>query len=170
MTSWRFCYYRAGENDDDDDDYNGGDDFAAKFIVYRRESPSSSNYRPVPGSITTKQLEYRDLSRFGCLDETSIQQFEIQENDVIGACIMDVGQINPLYLVGGIGSSVQNQKLYQYDRRPYDDCTTSQVGLVDTSHNDFRLRNRFKLHLFANIGEKINTDYIILIIANNPIF
>ena len=153
MTSWRFCYYRAGD-DDDDDDYNGGDDFAAKFIVYRRESPSSSNYRPVPGSITTKQLEYRDLSRFGCLDETSIQQFEIQENDVIGACIMDMGRINPLYLVGGIGSSVQDQKLYQYDRRNYDDCTTSQIGTVDTSRNDFRLRNRFKLHLFANIGEK----------------
>ncbi len=149
VTSWRFCYYRTA-----DDDYDNGDDFGAMFIIYRRMSPTSDIYVPVTGSITSKILEYRDLSSFDCLDEPVTNTFEIQENDIVGACIWDKGSINPLYLVGDTNSNNNNQKLYQLDKRGYDDCTPSQIGSVDTDDNDFTLRDEHILHLYANIGKE----------------
>ena len=158
VTSWRFCYYRPST----DNVHGGGDDFGAMFIIYRRMSPTSDIYVPVTGSITSKILEYRDLSSFGCLDEPVTNTFldepvtnpiEIRENDIIGACIQDRGSINPLYLVGDTNSNSNNQKLYQLDKSGYEDCRFFQTGSVNTADSDFRLRDEHILHLYANIGE-----------------
>lgn len=148
VTSWRFCFYEPT-----DDDYDNNDDFGAKFIIYRKESPTSSNYLPVPGSIREKIIDYRDIrSSFGCMEEILGQddEFEIQENDVLAACIWDKSSVNPLYLLGR--NNNLNEKLYQVDRRGYDDCTTAQISTVDTSHSKFTLRDNYKLHLYVDVG------------------
>ena len=160
VTSWRFCYYRPNIDDDDDDDDSEDDSeddndnllFRALFIIYRRSSPSSNNYQPVSGSITVVGVRYRDMSRFGCLNQPITQQFEIQENDIVGACIQDVSNINPLYIIGDSGDSNRNHKLYQLNRGSYQQCRSDQIASVDTSHSDFRRRDRYTMHLYANIG------------------
>ncbi len=118
-------------------------------------SPTSDIYVPVTGSNTSKILEYQDLSNFDCLDEPVINQFEIQENDIVGACIRNDGlAINPLYLVGDTNSNSNNQKLYQFNKGGYEDCTPSQIGSVNTDNNKFILRDEHILHLYANIGKE----------------
>ncbi len=117
-------------------------------------SPTSDIYVPVTGSITSKILEYRDLSSFDCLDEPVTNPFEIQENDIVGACIWNGGPINPLYLVGDTNSNSNNQTLYQLNKRNYENCRSTQIGSVDTVDNDFTLRDELILHLYANIGKE----------------
>ena len=150
MTSWRYCFYDSAidDNDYDEDDVSYG----AKLIVYRRSSPTTNNYVPVLGSITTIQLTRGISSNFRCQSATVAQRFEIQENDVIAACIWDQDDVHPLYLVGNTNNPNAAQELYQYDRIHYDDCTSSQINTVNTSHSDFRRREDFRLHLYANIG------------------
>lgn len=158
VTSWNFCHYdsRLSGDDDDDDDDNNGARYAAKFMIYRRQSPTSNNYDVIQESITTKELLHRAVSRFTCLNQPVPQRFEIRENDIVGACIMDIGAINPLYLIGDTNDPI-DQRLYQLDRRGFDDCTSSQITSVDTGHSSFRRRSEFILHLYANIGEFIGT-------------
>lgn len=146
LTSWGYCHYDSQVDDDDDEEY------AAKFIIYRRSSLTSDIYIPVSGSITTTVLSHNAVSRFRCRDETLTQTFEIWENDVIGACIMDKGNINPLYLIGDTNNDNANQRLYQFDRGGYDDCMPSQINSIDTSNSDFVQRSEWNLHLYANIG------------------
>ena len=67
------------------------------------------------------------------------QRFEIQENDIVGACVWDDGNVNPLYLIGNDINA--NQELYQYDRSGYEDCTSMQIGNVDTGCSDFLQRD-----------------------------
>ena len=149
MTAWRFCYYDSRPSDDDDED----DQFGAKFMVYRRSNPTSDSYVPVAGSIMSNLLRFRDLSSsFRCRTITATQRFEIQENDIVGACVWDQGDVHPLYLIGDTNDNNANQKLYQYDRSSYDDCTSAQIGNVDTGHSDFRQRDEWKLHLYAITG------------------
>ena len=150
VTKWRFCYYHVRPL------FRDSDLQGAIFMIYRRESPNSDNYMVVPGSITSKTLEWREIKdeSFGCLvDEIQPRyQFEIRENDIIGACIWDYWSIHPLLLTG-ISSSV-NSLTYQLDIYPYDDCTYSQFESVDTTHSMFTLRQTAILHLYAEIGKK----------------
>lgn len=149
VTSWSFCYYRSASGDDDDDD----EQFGAKFMVYRRATPTSDTYQPVAGSNMSQLLSYNDARAiFRCMTVVVPQRFEIQENDVVGACVWDRGSVNPLYLIGDTNDNEANQKLYQYDMRDYDDCTIEQLGSVDTADSDFRLRDEWKLHLYAITG------------------
>ena len=162
VTSYRYCFYDSVDgyffvsdsdsdsgSDSDSDSDSDAATYRAKLMVYRRSTPTSNIYTPVPGSITTLSLSQRDADRFRCLNEVVSTHFEIQENDVVGACIMRGDSINPLYL---IGNNTANYKLYQLDRSDYDDCTSSQIGSVDTAHEDFMQRRDFIMHLYANIG------------------
>ena len=151
VTRWRFCYYGDFRQFYRDSDVHG-----AIFMVYRRESPSSDNYIAVPSSITSKTLEWREIKdeSFGCLvDEIQPRyQFEIRENDIVGACIWDYCSIHPLLLTGT--SVLVNSLTYQLDINPYDDCMYSQFESVDTTNSLFRLRQTAILHLYAEIGKK----------------
>ena len=161
VTSWTYCHYDSQSNDDDceeDDDDEPPCRYGAKFIVYRRHSPTSNIYEPVAGSVTEKILLHNDVPNFRCRTETLARRFEIRENDVISACVWDDGPINPLYLVGDSFST--NQNLYQYDRSGYDDCRTSQIGSVNTTRSDFRQRARYRLHLYVNIGALVHDDTV----------
>ena len=153
VTSWRFCYYR--NINDDFDEISNSRDFEAVFLIYRRESMTSDNYVTVVGSVREKALQWSVVqsSRFTCMDEvlSPEEYFEIQQNDIVGACIKDVGSDYPLLLVGT--SSGSNFQTYQLDRRGYQDCTSVRTNIVDTSHSSFRQRSTSTLHLFANIGK-----------------
>ena len=143
VTSWTYCHYDSSQTS-----CRAPCQYGAKFIVYRRSSSNDDTYEPVPGSVTTKILFDDDVSGFRCRTEEVDQSFEIQENDVVGACVWDQNQINPLYLVGTSGSEDQN--LYQFNRRNYEDCTDMQLSSVDTMHLDFRRRAQHRLHLYVN--------------------
>lgn len=150
VTSWSFCHYRSTTGDDDEEEDN--EQYGAKFVVYRRATPTSDIYEPVAGSVKSELLRYRDVgANFRCRTST-VTATEIQENDIVGACVWDRGNVNPLYLIGTGVTNGNLQKLYQYDRSDYDDCTETQLGSVDTANSNFQLRNEWKLHLYANIG------------------
>ena len=111
------------------------------------------------GSVTELVVTNNDvIGEFRCGTITAAQLFEIQENDIIAACVWDNGDTNPLYLVGDGAST--NQLLYQYNINGYQDCTADQLALVDTSHSRFTLRGDSRLHLHANIGNNNKKLYI----------
>ena len=153
VTSWNYCHYDSGvgDDDDDDDDENANLQYGAKLLVYRRNSATSDDYVPVAGSVTNLVLLNALVTgNFRCATIAAAQPFEIQENDIIAACVWDDGPINPLFLVGDDANT--DQLLYQYDRTRYDDCTTSQLESVDIGQSDFRQRRDYRLHLYADIG------------------
>ena len=162
VTLWNYCHYRSEKGEECSDDDDSGDNnpntlYGAKLLVYRRSSPTSEDYVQVPGSVTELVLVDTNVrAQFRCGTITAAQPFEIQENDVIAACVWDDNDaaggrdINPLLLAGDNANA--NQLLYQYDRGGLDDCTASQLASVDTGHNDFRQRRDYRLHLYADIG------------------
>ena len=152
VTSWGYCNYDSAVRDEDDDE---DEDFRAKFLVYRRSSSTSNTYQPVTGSTTAVVVTYSIARRFGCRTLSIDEPFEIQENDVIGACVWDDGAPEPLFLIGDTNDGNANQRLYQFDESGYDDCEPGQLASIDTTHQDFRQRDEWKLQLFANIGKVI---------------
>ena len=128
-----------------------GNQYGAKLLVYRRSSATSDDYIQVAGSVTDLVLPNATVTGdFRCGTIAPTQPFEIQENDIIAACVWDDGPISPLYLVGNGAST--DQLLYQYDRLFYDNCMASQLALVPTDLSEFRLRGDHRLHLYADIG------------------
>ena len=89
VTGWRFCYYKnnlAG--------IESNAMFEAIFIVYRRESPKLIvlNIFQCHKIIKVMELEYHSIANsaeFVCMKENNEpdEYIEIQENDIIGACI-----------------------------------------------------------------------------------
>jgi len=149
VTSWEVCRYGStcGDGDSsrrrrsDAQDDNNNCRYEASFVVYRRSS--SGNYELVPES-TTEWILSNDVSQFGCFTVSPDQNFEIQENDVVGAC---VGSVNPLYLVGDTNDDNANKRLY----RVINDCTMAQLAATNIGYEQ---RNAYKLHLYANTGIK----------------
>lgn len=148
VTSWRYCHYDSRRNN-----HNADDEYRAKLIVYRRNSSTSDIYQPVTGSTTTILIDYEAASTFSCRTENLDEPFEIQENDVVGACIWDDGISESLLLVGTTTNASLNQNLYQFDKQGYQNCETDQLESIDTSDSNFILRDRWMLHLYANMGK-----------------
>ena len=147
MTAWQFCYYDSRISDDEEDQYG------AKFMIYRRSDPTSDMYVPVAGNIMTLLLAPDEVgSDFSCKTVAATEMFEIQENDIVGACVWNHGNVNPLYLIGDTADDNANQKLYQEDRGGHEDCTSTQIGNVDTEHSKFKQRNEWILHLHVITG------------------
>lgn len=130
-------------------------------MIYRRNSPTSDFYTPVPGSIRTLDLSHRVANTFRCRTEALPGGIQIQENDIVGACVKDRGDVSPLYLVGDTNDNSNNFNLYQVDRSGFDDCRDSQIGSVDTGHSNFIPRREFILHVYANIGKSCHM-YLVL--------
>ncbi len=164
VTSWRFCYYRNLDNRFEAISNNR--EFSALFVVYRRHNDT---YIPVPGSVREKKIEWEVVreSSFHCTNETlqPSEYFEIQENDIVGACIKDTGDVDPLLIVGT--SSESNYYTYQWDRPNFENCLNSQYYDVDSSHKDFKLRSTSVLHLYANIGENYSPFFFSKCFNNN---
>ena len=122
-------------------------------MIYRRLDPTSDRYVPVAGSIMTQMLAPNEVgSNFSCETVAATEIFEIQENDIVGACVRNQGNVNPIYLIGDTADDNANQKLYQEDRNNHEDCTEMQIRNVDTGHANFRQRNEWILHLHVITG------------------
>jgi len=120
-------------------------------VVYRRSE--TGLYESVPGSITEVILTQSEVSMFRCRTMTVSQSFEIQENDVVGACVWNQGEVNPLYLVGDTGDNTANERLYQYNRRNTENCDISRIASINTARTDIMLRSQSKLHLYITTGK-----------------
>ena len=126
----------------------------AIFVVYRRKVVTRDTYIPVIGSIKEINIPWGIIrkSKFECKEEvlSPDEQFNIQENDIVAACIKDISPNYPLILLGT--SHEADLKTYELDSINDEDCTLSQINRVDTSYFQFRHRSSLTLHLFANIG------------------
>ena len=163
VTSWRYCSYNRYMEDNEDCD--GRENYMAKFLVYRQIG--NSTYEPVPGSTKSVTLSLRCPSdggfQCGRLESlTPTEQFNIQVNDIVAACLLDQ---DPIRLVSNElrGSSRQ---VYRYSG---EDCTSSQLATVDTQNSAFTLdtgiaffviRYYSRLHLYA---ETSSSESILMI-------
>ncbi len=109
ITSWEYCYYYSFNQEV----RGNNNDFSARFFVYRRINSDSQLYKQVPGSALTVILKAEQVQTVACarVDLNSAQQFQVEVNDIIGACIIFNGTINPLYSVG----EYETGGLYQSD-------------------------------------------------------
>ena len=155
VTSWRYCSYnRYLEEDDECDDREY---YTSVFLVYRQTG--ASTYEPVPGSRKSVTISLRcprdggfQCDRVQTLSQA--EQFTIQENDIVAACLKDTGSTNPIRLVG-YQSSGASSDVYQYNANNYEDCTTSQLQSIDVQNSDFTSGTvNYRLHLYAETNSK----------------
>ena len=103
-------------------------------------------------SVTKRDLNFNSVT---CLTVTlaANEQFQIQTNDIIAACVIDDNPYRELRII----RRNSDQDSYQYNRGSYQDCTTQQLQTVDTQHRDFRVRSGYGLLLYVNINCKLST-------------
>ena len=112
-------------------------------MIYRWNS--SDTYRLLQESVIALNVS-ANQSGFQCLDENIPQSVEIQENDVVGACLMDIDDVIPLRLV----STCNGNRLYRNTNSDSRICGAQQIGSVTT--NEFERKRSLILHVSANIG------------------
>ena len=166
VTSWRYCsynrYQQSGDDDDDDDDDDdcrGSASYTSVFLVYRQTG--ASTYEPVPGSTksVTLTLNCANNGGFECREEmlTQSEQFSVQENDIVAACLMDTGSTDPIQIIGAIAFGSSRQ-VYQYNANSYEQCSNSQLQLIDAQNSAFTEQRNFlgssALHLYAETSSK----------------
>ena len=141
VTSWRYCHYGSTDNDE----------YIAKLGIYRRNSNTMS-YELV-GSLTTVLLNRAAAENSACREAPVDREFQIQENDVIGACLggRTSGQRNqgPLLLISD--NAPTDERLYTVSSNGanFDGCRDNQLQTIDMS-NTFTRENQWRLHLSAN--------------------
>ena len=158
VTSWRYCYYNVNSDDDCDegDDSDDSVSYRSVFLVYRKVG--ASTYAPVPGtrkSITLTPSCSSGGRQLPCQEVALSQseQFRVQQNDIIAACLPSVGSIR----VVGEQSSGPSMGVYQYNANGFAQCSDSQLPIVfaETQGSTFTLNSgRFRLHLYAEISSK----------------
>ena len=156
VSSWHYCYYNRFTDDECDDAVS----YTTKFLVYRQTGVST--YEPVPGSTKLVTLSLRCPSDGGFQCRTvSLQQseqFTIQKNDIVAACLMDSRPIR----VVGYEIAGPSQNVYLYNANNYERCTTSQLQTINTQNSDFTLRGGiYRLHLYAETTSKCEHNIII---------
>ena len=155
VTSWRYCSYNSYLQSDECD---SPEDYTSKFLVYRQTG--NSTYEPVPRSNKSVTITLRCPSDggFRCREVTLSQseQFTIQQNDIVAACLMNnFFSIYSLRIVGEGSNQTGSGQVYQYDRFLYQLCTSTQLQTIDTQRSEFTSRNGiYRLHLFAEVSSK----------------
>ena len=138
VTSWNYCYYRSS--------FRRSDDLlGVKFLAYRQNA-STDLYHPVPNSVFTLTVNYGSLNASGCQSVmlNSSQQFQIEINDVISACIIDYLNLHPLYVTTYVSNPREFN--YQVNLDQYERCTDQQLDTIDTTQSSIRRRNVLLLH------------------------
>ena len=118
-------------------------------MVYRREG-TSSTYRVVENKFSLVSHTYRDDGRsFVCteLQLAEDDQFEIQQNDVIAACL---DTQRPLRITGQLSST--GSQVYLADDSDYDQCDDGEIDVIDSGSNTFNFLGDVELYLSAQIG------------------
>lgn len=141
VTAWTYCFHRPRENPSVEKRYS------AVFMVYRRTT--GNLYNAVPNSMHAVTLSFRYVTQqtFDCRrwNLTDTEQFLIQENDVIGACLFESEPLNMISVNNGANSHVHRSDSYM-------DCNISAIGEINTADN-FERVDTFTLHLQAHIRE-----------------
>ena len=153
VTLWRYCSYNSYLQGDECD---GSEDYTSKFLVYRQTG--NSTYEPVPGSTksVTITLNCPSDGGFRCREATLSQseQFTIQQNDIVAACLIDI-IANPLRIVGEGNTQTGSGQVYHYDGFLYQLCTSNQLQTIDTQRSEFTSENgTYRLHLYAEVSSK----------------
>ena len=155
VTSWHYCSYNRYLEDDEECD--GPEDYISHFLVYRQTG--SFTYEPVPGSTKSVTITLRCPSDggFRCREVTLSQseQFTIQQNDIVAACLMDTTSTNPLRIVGEGSTLTGSGQVYHYDVNFYQRCRTTELQMIDIDRSGFTSRNGiYRLHLYAEVSSK----------------
>ena len=150
VTSWQYCYY-----DSIDEGTNQNKSISARFLVYRRVNDTQL-YEQVPGSALTVMLKAEQVRGTGCASANlnEAQEFPVEVNDIIGACIIFNDTLNPLYMVGNIGTG----GIYRLVR-PAQSCTDEEGLHSIHTINDLNIRSQLTLHLSINIGTHIQLTH-----------
>ena len=156
VTSWHYCSYN--QYLEDNEDCEGTESYTSIFLVYRQTGPST--YQRVAGSSksVTISLNCPSDGGFRCDRSQTLspsEQFDIQENDIVAACLRNFGFIaNPIQLVGEQSSGPSSQ-VYWYDGNNYETCSDSQLETIDIQNSAFTLDSGvYRLHLHAEIDSK----------------
>ena len=149
VTGWRFCYYQNS----DLININRINVFSSVLVVFRRQNSTSNYYSSVQGSIQEKTLDYNEVYNtkgFMCIHENlkSDEYFEVQENDIIGACIQNFGSNSPLLLVG---RSIETNRLMYVTSLVRCNIHTLRNSIVSASA--LVQQTDLTLHLYADIGK-----------------
>ncbi len=137
VTAYHYCYY----------DLSQENVMVVYFMVFRE---SGGDYNLVQGSHRQITRNDGQVNGFGCdvvqLDE--IQQFQVQENDIIAACTVDTSSRRPLR----VHSSSGGGDLYEingFDTHSTDSCSSDELSTI--RGNDLQREDDFALHLYADI-------------------
>ncbi len=139
VTAYRYCYYDLSD-----------EDLVTVFFMVFREN--EDNFRLVEGSRVRVTKTQSQVNGFGCdveqMDE--LQQFQVQEDDIIAACTVHSNEIKPLrvHAANALGYTLQRLSI---DTGSSDSC--SSANLNSFSGLALAQQKRFALHLFAEIGE-----------------
>ena len=136
VTRWSFCFFNARSTEEVS--------LGARFMVYRR-SNTPQVYTVVPNSMYDLQVNSTTLPMQGCssVELSASQRFQILENDIIAACVLDSsGAIYPLFVT----STGRVDAIQVYEQR----CGENQLSTIDLGRLNHRIRNA--LHLHATLG------------------
>ena len=153
VTGWKYCYYNSVRN-------NRNNQFGARFLVYRKVN-NEDTYRLIKNSIHTEILGSNEMQAVDCIHIrlNSSEQFQIQQNDILGSCIIRNQAVNPLRVVGN--TSKQSKGIYQANLESLRACNEIITESVNT--NDLLFRSFLTLHLSVKIG-KFDTAIALLLI------
>lgn len=145
---WRFCYYVQYSDNSQE----------VQLRVYRKNG--IHRYTKILEDRIVRRYEgSRDLATYGAscdrrsppfCCETLMISHQIQKNDIIGACMTDTGNYNPLYSIDE--DAPQNYTVYQYSHT--DDCRgDGQVQNFMTFNQDISLQavDGYGLHAHLSI-------------------
>ena len=141
--AWHYCYYGKAITDPSV--------FAADFVVYRKTSLNSNEYERVALKSVVKSQDDLQSTGFHCETVTLEQSeyFEVQEDDIIGACLIEEGTQTLLNILshqvlghGEVYRPNQNTEL----------CDPFVFETVDFG-NMFE-QGRHVVHLYINIGKE----------------
>ena len=156
VISWRYCYYNINPDDDCAESSDDTVSYRSVFLVYRKIGDST--YAPAPETRKVVTLTPGCSSQRAQLpcQEVALspsEQFKVQQNDIIAACLPSVRSIR----VVGEDSSGPSTGVYQYDASGFAQCSDAQLPIVlaETQSGIFTLNSgRFRLHLYAEIDSK----------------
>ena len=138
VTQWNFCYRRSSSR---------SNTHSVQFMIYR-QSGNTLSYDRLPSSITVFAQDNLDSTSCLSIPLNSTKQFEIQPNDIIGVCMRDQGDINPLY----VSSNTRDDAI----RVPgiNDDCRDNELQSLNLDSFNGNKRNYLLAEVL--IGESFN--------------
>ncbi len=140
VTAYHYCYY--------DLDTDAEAVVAVFFMVYRQ---NGNRYTLVDGSWHKTQNSLVQVG-FACEEEPleEVDQFQVEENDIIAACTVDTSSTRPLSVLAENAQGYSLQRL-DIDTGDSDGCLPSELNAIEDS--ELEERSPFALHLFADIGK-----------------